>query len=63
MLPVSVVLWFYFPDSPVEARFLTEEEKVLAIKRVAEAKLGVKNRTFKWYQVRVPFPVIVSVLC
>ncbi|KAI0707433.1 MFS general substrate transporter [Cerioporus squamosus] len=48
----SVVLWFYFPDSPVEARFVTEEEKVLAIKRVAEAKLGVKNKTFKWYQVR-----------
>ena len=41
-----------FPDSPVEARFLTEEEKVLAVKRVAEAKLGIKNKQFKWYQVR-----------
>ncbi|RDX42116.1 MFS general substrate transporter [Lentinus brumalis] len=48
----SVVLWFFFPDSPVEARFLTPEEKVLAVKRVAEAKLGVKNKTFKWYQIQ-----------
>lgn len=46
-------MWFFFPDSPVEARFLTQEEKVLAVKRVAEAKLGVKNKTFKWYQVRL----------
>lgn len=46
------MLWFFFPDSPVDARFLTEEEKVLAVKRVAEAKLGVKNKKFKWYQVR-----------
>ena len=50
---VSVVLWFCFPDSPVDARFLTEEEKILAVKRVAEGKLGVKNKTFKSYQVRI----------
>ncbi|KAI0641588.1 MFS general substrate transporter [Trametes meyenii] len=49
---ISVILWFFFPDSPVEARFFTPEEKVLAVKRVAEAKLGVKNTQFKWYQIR-----------
>ena len=37
----------------MDARFLTEEEKVLAVKRVAEGKLGVKNKTFKAYQVRI----------
>ena len=51
MFPVAFVLWFWFSDSPVEARFLTAEEKILAIKRVAEAKIGVKNRQFKLYQV------------
>ncbi len=51
-VPVAVVLWFFFPDSPVDARFFTPEEKILAVKRVAEAKLGVKNTQFKWYQVR-----------
>ena len=48
---VSFALWFFFPDSPVEARFLTEEEKIIAVKRVAEAKIGVKNKNFKVYQV------------
>ncbi|KAI0357268.1 MFS general substrate transporter [Trametes cingulata] len=48
----AVILWFFFPDSPVDARFLTAEEKVIAVKRVAEAKLGVKNKQFKWYQIR-----------
>ncbi|OJT05237.1 hypothetical protein TRAPUB_3975 [Trametes pubescens] len=48
----AVVLWFFFPDSPVDARFFTPEEKILAVKRVAEAKLGVKNTQFKWYQIR-----------
>ena len=49
---MAVALWFLFPDSPVDARFLTPDEKVLAVKRVAEAKVGVKNKQFKWYQVR-----------
>ncbi|CDO72575.1 hypothetical protein BN946_scf184983.g58 [Trametes cinnabarina] len=48
----AVILWFFFPDSPVDARFFTPEEKVLAVKRVAEAKLGVKNTKFKWYQIK-----------
>ncbi|CDO72574.1 hypothetical protein BN946_scf184983.g57 [Trametes cinnabarina] len=48
----AVILWFFFPDSPVKARFLTNEEKILAVKRVAEAKVGVKNTQFKWYQVK-----------
>ena len=49
--PVAVALWFLFPDSPVDARFFTAEERVLAVKRVAEAKVGVKNKELKWYQV------------
>ncbi|KAI9069933.1 MFS general substrate transporter [Trametes sanguinea] len=48
----AVILWFFFPDSPVDARFLTPEEKILAVKRVAEAKVGVKNTQFKWYQIQ-----------
>ncbi|OBZ73439.1 hypothetical protein A0H81_07257 [Grifola frondosa] len=48
----SVFLWFFFPDSPIQARFLSEEEKVLAIKRVAEAKIGVKNTQVKMYQIK-----------
>ena len=52
LLVVAIMLWFLFPDSPVDARFFTADEKVLAVKRVAESKVGVKNKQFKWYQVR-----------
>ncbi|KAI9069932.1 MFS general substrate transporter [Trametes sanguinea] len=48
----AVALWFFFPDSPVTASFFTAEEKVLAVKRVAEGKMGVKNTQFKYYQVK-----------
>ncbi|KAI0707432.1 MFS general substrate transporter [Cerioporus squamosus] len=48
----SVVLWFFFPDSPVEASFLSQDERVAAVKRVAEAQHGVKNKAFKWYQIQ-----------
>lgn len=50
LLTVAVVLWFFFPDSPVSAPFFTAEEKVLAVKRVAEGRVGVKNTQFKFYQ-------------
>ncbi|KAH9938890.1 MFS general substrate transporter [Epithele typhae] len=49
---LSIALWFLFPDSPVDARFFTAEEKILAVKRVAESKVGVKNTEFKIYQIR-----------
>ncbi|EMD31558.1 hypothetical protein CERSUDRAFT_100231 [Gelatoporia subvermispora B] len=48
----SIVLWFFLPDSPLSARFLSDEDKITAIKRVAEAKIGVKNTQFKAYQMR-----------
>lgn len=47
----SVVLALFFPDSPVTAKFLRKDEKLKAVKRVAEAKNGIKNTEFKTYQV------------
>ena len=43
----------FFPDSPVQAHWLSDEDKILAVKRVAEGKTGVKNTKFKMYQVRL----------
>ncbi|CCL98378.1 uncharacterized protein FIBRA_00373 [Fibroporia radiculosa] len=48
----ALMLWILFPDSPVGARFLKDEDKVLAVKRVAEAKTGIKNTEFKAYQIK-----------
>ncbi len=46
----SIFLWFFLPDSPMNARFLTPEEKWHAIQRVADNKIGIENHEWKWYQ-------------
>ncbi|KAI0728947.1 MFS general substrate transporter [Fomitopsis betulina] len=51
-LAYSIVLALFLPDSPVTANFLRKEDKIKAIKRVAEAKNGVKNTEFKIYQIK-----------
>ena len=38
-------LWF--PDSPTKAKFLTEEEKVIVIKRMRSNQAGVETKVFK----------------
>ncbi|KZT57446.1 putative MFS allantoate transporter [Calocera cornea HHB12733] len=44
------LLFFFLPDSPVTARFLTPQEKELAIERIRGNNQGVGNRYFKPYQ-------------
>jgi len=40
------VAWIvYMPDTPMKARFLTEEEKQIAIERTAENMTGTKGHT------------------
>ncbi|THU89913.1 MFS general substrate transporter [Dendrothele bispora CBS 962.96] len=48
----GLYVFFMLPDSPVSARFLSEREKAIAVKRVAENRTGIKNKTFKTYQVK-----------
>ncbi|KAF8589716.1 MFS general substrate transporter [Ramaria rubella] len=48
----SVVVYFWLPDSPVLARFFSEQERIIAVKRVASNKTGIENKHFKWYQVK-----------
>lgn len=48
------VLW-YMPATPMDAKFLTEEEKYHMIRRVAENKTGISNKEWKWYQVKEAF--------
>lgn len=42
-------LWL-MPDSPSQAKFLTHKEKVVAIHRIAENMIGVKNKHFNLRQ-------------
>lgn len=38
---------FYFPDSPINAKFLTTEEKRIAVLRMKVNETGVENKSFK----------------
>ncbi|CAI6336261.1 unnamed protein product [Periconia digitata] len=48
------VLWF-MPATPMDAIFLSQEEKYHMVRRVAENKTGVANKEWKWYQVKEAF--------
>lgn len=46
----GVAFVILMPDIPSSARFLTQEEKIVAVERVAVNRQGVKNHHFKKYQ-------------
>ncbi|PFH54129.1 hypothetical protein AMATHDRAFT_38116 [Amanita thiersii Skay4041] len=46
-LVTSVIFWFFFPDSPASARFLTPEERVLAVQRIKVNQAGIENKHWK----------------
>lgn len=43
-LIVGVCCWFYLPDSPMNARFLNDREKVALLNHVSVNMTGVENR-------------------
>lgn len=44
-------VWFAFiPDTPAKARFLTEEEKIIAVKRVSKNMMGMSTHNWDWKQ-------------
>ena len=40
------------PDNQLNARFLTKEERVLAVYRIKVNEQGIGNKHFKWYQMK-----------
>ncbi|KAJ7153330.1 MFS general substrate transporter [Mycena filopes] len=46
-LITSVSFWFFFPDSPTNAWFLTPQERAIAVMRLKENQTGVENKHFK----------------
>ncbi|KAK8844009.1 hypothetical protein IAR55_006802 [Kwoniella newhampshirensis] len=51
----GIYLLIFLPDSPASARFLTEDQKIIAVKRVAQNRTGTKNTVFKIEQVKEAF--------
>ncbi|KAI0043430.1 membrane transporter [Auriscalpium vulgare] len=43
----AVASWFLLPDSPKSAYFLTEKERLIAVKRIIVNQAGVENKHFK----------------
>lgn len=56
---VTIVWGFVFllltPPNPAAAKWLTEDEKAIAVLRLAENETGIDNKKFKWYQCREAF--------
>ncbi|PGH12278.1 hypothetical protein AJ80_06792 [Polytolypa hystricis UAMH7299] len=48
----SIFVFIALPDSPMNAFFLSEEEKYHAITRLASNKTGIVNKRWKWQQAR-----------
>lgn len=43
----GVFAWFFFPDSPITANFLTKEERAQAVLRIASNHSGIEQKRFK----------------
>jgi ACS family allantoate permease-like MFS transporter len=46
----SIVFFLFFPDSPTNAKFLNEHEKVIAVKRIRVNQSGIETKEWKFYQ-------------
>lgn len=47
----AVVVFFFLPDSPVDAKFLNDHDKLLAVERLRANQMGVVSTTWKWEHV------------
>lgn len=50
-LLIGSLFWLFFPDSPMEARFLTTDEKVKLVQRVQSNQSGIETKVWKREQV------------
>lgn len=46
----SIIVFLFLPDSPTNAKFLSERERPIAIERVRENRTGIKSTHFKMHQ-------------
>ncbi|KAG8723715.1 hypothetical protein FRC09_002053 [Ceratobasidium sp. 395] len=51
-LVLSPIVYFVLPDSPTTAKFLSREEKVVALERLRANNQGTESKIWEWGQVR-----------
>ncbi|KIM98800.1 hypothetical protein OIDMADRAFT_104751 [Oidiodendron maius Zn] len=44
----SIIVFIFMPDSPVEAKFLNEHDKLVAVERLRANQMGVVSTKWKW---------------
>jgi ACS family allantoate permease-like MFS transporter len=49
---MGIIFLFFMPDNQMNARFLSKEDRILAIERIRGNQQGVGNKHFKMYQVK-----------
>ncbi|KAK3116194.1 Allantoate permease [Teratosphaeriaceae sp. CCFEE 6253] len=49
---VGIIFLFTVPDNQLNARWLSPDDRILALERIRINQQGVGNKHFKWYQVR-----------
>lgn len=50
-IAIGILTLIVLPDMPTTAKFLKEEERIIAVERIAGNRMGVKNHNFKKDQV------------
>ena len=46
----SIFVFIFLPDTPMSAKFLSKEEKIHWVQRLAVNKTGIINKSYKWDQ-------------
>jgi len=49
---IGIATYFILPDTPMQAKFLTEAEKTALLNHVAVNQTGIENHHFKWSHVK-----------
>lgn len=48
----SIIVFLFIPDSPMEAKFLSDREKVIATERLRANQMGIAARKWRWDHVK-----------
>ncbi|KAL3462682.1 major facilitator superfamily domain-containing protein [Aspergillus heterothallicus] len=58
----SFIVLIFMPDSPMEAKFLSEREKVIAVERLRANQMGIISREWRWDHVWETFTDVKTLL-
>lgn len=51
-LCLGILFFFVMPDNQMNARWLTKEDRILAVARIRQNQQGIGNKHYKLYQVK-----------